>query len=76
MQFVRMFRIKELDNGWQWPDIETLNDCECFCAEELEIPQEYLETIDLFEEEMHITLCKDRSYIRDDWYVNLSRISA
>ena len=76
MQFVTMFKIKELDNGWQWPDIETMNDCECFCAEELEIPQEYLKTIDLFNEEMHVTLCKDRAYVRDDWYVNLSRISA
>lgn len=76
MQFVTMFKIKELDNGWQWPDIETLNDCECFCAEELEIPKEYLKEISLYEEEMHVRLCKDRSYVRDDWYVNLSRISA
>ncbi len=76
MQFITKFRIKELDNGWEWPDIESLDDGECFCAEELEIPQQYLKQIVLFKDEMHVTLCKDRSYIRDDWYVNLSRISA
>jgi len=76
MQFMTMFKIKELDNGWQWPDIETDNDGECFCAEELEIPKEYLKTIKVYDEEMHVTLCRDRSYVRDDWYVNLSRISA
>jgi len=76
MQFITMFKIKELDNGWQWPDIETVNDGECFCEEELEIPQEYLKTVTLYKEEMHVTLCRDRTYVRDDWYVNLSRISA
>jgi len=76
MQFLTMFKIKELDNGWQWPDIETIDDGECFCEEELEIPQEYLQTVDLYDNEMHVTLCRDRAYVRDDWYVNLSRISA
>jgi len=76
MQVITMFKIRELDNGWQWPDIETRDDVECFCAEELEIPHEFLQAVDLYEEEMHVTLCRDRSYIRDDWYVNLSRISA
>ncbi len=75
MQFVTRFKITELDNGWQWPDIETIDDGEYFCAEELEIPREYLEEITLYEEELHVTLCRDRSYIRDDWYVNLSRVS-
>jgi len=76
MQFLTMFKIRELDNGWQWPDIESVRDCEYFCAEELEIPQEYLKTIKLYDEEMHVILCRDRTYIRDDWYVNLSRVSA
>lgn len=75
MQLITRFKIKELDNGWQWPDIETIDDGECFCSEELEIPHEFIKTIDLFDEELHVTLCRDRSYIRDDWYVNLSRIS-
>jgi len=76
MQFLIKFKIKELDNGWQWPDMESLSDCESFCQEELEIPQEYLETIKLYKEEMHLVLSRDRAYVRDDWYVNLSRVSA
>ncbi len=76
MQFITRFRIKELDNGWGWPDIETTSDGECFCKEELEIPQEYLKEIRLYENEILVTLCRDKSYVRDDWYVNLSRISA
>ena len=76
MQFLTRFKIKELDNGWQWPDLETVDDGESFCAQELEIPQEYLKTIALYQEEMHVTLCRDRNYVRDDWYVNLTRVSA
>ena len=76
MQFATKFKIKELDNGWEWPDIENVDDGECFCSEELEIPQEYLKNITLYKDEMHVTLCRDKSYVRDDWYVNLSRISA
>ena len=85
MQVITKFRIKELFNGWQWNDIEDIYDAEysskektlrLFCEEELEIPNQFLKTIELYEKEMHLTLCRDRSYIRDDWYVNLSRISA
>lgn len=76
MQFITRFTIKELDNGWGWPDIETRLDGECFCEEELEIPHQYLQDIQLYSDEMHVTLCRDKSYVRDDWYVNLSRISA
>ncbi|MDF1881711.1 hypothetical protein JHD50_10440 [Sulfurimonas sp. MAG313] len=76
MQFLTNFKIKELDYGWNWPDMTTVNDCEYFCQEELEIPHEFLKTIKLYDEEMHVTLCRNKAYIRDDWYVNLSRISA
>ncbi len=76
MQFYTRFKITELINGWHWNDIESIDDGECFCSEELEIPEQYLETIEVYEQEMHVTLCKDRSYVRDDWYVNLSRMSA
>jgi len=85
MQFATKFKIKNLDNGWEWPDLENIDDGEyfsketahrLFCEEELEIPDQFLKTIELYDEEMHVTLCRDRSYVRDDWYVNLSRISA
>jgi len=76
MQFLTRFKIKELDNGWVWPDIETVEDGACFCAEELEIPKEYLDVIKLYQNEMHVSLCRDRAYVGEDWYVNLSRISA
>lgn len=76
MQFLTKFTITELNNGWEWPDIENTRDCECFCEEELEIPQQFLKDIKLYDEEMQIHLCRDKSYVREDWYVNLSRISA
>jgi len=76
MQFLTRFKIKDLDNGWQWPDIETVYDGQSFCIQELEIPHEYLKSISLYQEEMLVTLCRDRNYVRDDWYVNLTRVSA
>ena len=76
MQFITRFTIKELDNGWGWPDIETTSDGVCFCEEELEIPRQFLKEIQLYEDEMQVTLSRDKSYVHDDWYVNLSRISA
>ncbi len=76
MQFLTRFKIKDLEDTWQWPDIKTENDGKNFCAEELEIPYEYLKAINLYHEELHLTLRRDKRYIRDDWYVNLTRISA
>jgi hypothetical protein len=85
MQFITEFRIKELENEWGWPEIEMNTQGQyfsqemtlrLFCEEELEIPPQYLKEIQLYRDEMHVTLCRDRSYIRDDWYVNLSRVSA
>lgn len=76
VQFTTKFTIKELDNGWQWPDFKSDDDGVCFCAEELEIPQEYLEKVIVLHNRLQVKLLKDRQYIREDWYVNLSRISA
>jgi len=76
MQFLTKFTITELDNGWGWPDIETILDCEYFCEEELEIPKQFLKDIKLYGENIQIHLSRNKAYIRDDWYVNLSRISA
>ncbi|MBE0499172.1 MAG: hypothetical protein IBX43_08040 [Campylobacterales bacterium] len=84
MRFLTKFTITELNNGWEWLDIEGIKDgkyfseemaLRLFCEEELEIPQQFLKEITLYEEQMQIQLCRDRSYIREDWYVNLSRIS-
>lgn len=47
-----------------------------FCEEELEIPNKFLKEIKLSDNGLCVILSRDRSYVRDDWYVNLSRISA
>lgn len=70
------FVIKELDNGWYWDDIYATSDAEIYCVEELEVPDEFIEKVEVFNEAFRIQLQRSRSYFRDDWYVNLQRIGA
>lgn len=71
-----VFVIKELDNGWTWHDIFSTDDIYGYCEEELEIPTESINSINCYENAFEVRLKKDRSMFREDWYVNLQRISA
>ncbi len=44
------------------------------CEEELEIPEECIKKIECYEDAFKIYLTPSRSYYRDDWYVNLTRL--
>ncbi len=68
-----VFVIRSLDNGWDWPDIDNENDIELYCLEELEVPEELIDNVACFDHAFQLTLKRERSYRRDDWYVNLLR---
>ena len=48
---------------------------EDYLYEELEIPQEYVVSLNISNEEVNIKLANSREYFSDDWYVNLQRVS-
>ncbi len=68
------FVIKTLDFGWYWQDIVNEYDAEIYCSEELEVPQEWIEEVECFENSFKLSLHRSRSYFNEDWYVNLRRI--
>ncbi|KIM11492.1 MAG: hypothetical protein KU37_04600 [Sulfuricurvum sp. PC08-66] len=71
-----VFTIRELENGWDWSDIYSMEDVHGYCEEELEIPNEAINTVHFYGEAIEVHLKKSRSMFREDWYVNLTRISA
>ena len=68
-----IFLIRSLDSGWDWPDMYSESDVELYCLEELEVPQEHIDGVEFFNNAFQLTLKRERSYHRDDWYVNLMR---
>lgn len=67
------FVIQHLDNGWDWPDIYSDEIAAEYFCEELEVPEELIESVECYEGAMMISLTPDRCYFREDWYVNLQR---
>lgn len=51
------------------------NMLEDYILEEFEIPQEYIQSLEVSEEKLNIKLSHGRHYFNDDWYVNLQRVS-
>ena len=69
----REFTIKT-DNLEFVYDVETalLKD---YIIEDLEIPEEFLTSINIEDDTVNIKLAQSRVYFNDDWYVNLQRVS-
>lgn len=67
------FLIRKLDNGWDWLDIYSEDVATLYCCEELEVPEDLIEDVECFEGAMKLSLVPDRSYYREDWFVNLQR---
>lgn len=67
------FLIRKLDNGWDWLDIYSEDVAVLYCCEELEVPEDLIEDVECFEGAMKLSLVPDRSYYREDWFVNLQR---
>jgi hypothetical protein len=61
------------------PDLEFFCELDDSCAKsicenELEIPEDYIKKIECYDDAFKIYLTPSRSYFRDDWYVNLTRL--
>ena len=46
---------------------------ENYLFEDLEIPQEYIKSLDISDNFVNIKLLNCRKYFNDDWYINLQR---
>jgi hypothetical protein len=51
------------------------NMLEEYVLEELEVPREYIKSLEISDELLNIKLAQGRNYFNDDWYVNLQRVS-
>ena len=47
---------------------------EDYLFEDLEVPYEYVESINISDEYVNIKLSPTKLYFNDDWYVNLQRV--
>ena len=64
--------IQELDLCYN-SDI-TLNIVEEYIHEDLEIPEECVDSFNISTEYVNVKLAKNSKYFNDDWYVNLHRV--
>jgi hypothetical protein len=71
----REFTIKTDDLEIEYDYSLTANLLEEYVLEELEIPQEYIKSLDIQEDAINVKLSSGRKYFNDDWYVNLQRVS-
>ena len=46
-----------------------------YLLEDLEVPEDYIESLDINDEYVSIKLSPKVKYFNDDWYVNLQRVS-
>jgi hypothetical protein len=42
---------------------------------DLEVPNQYIELLDIKDTYVNIKLSKTREYFNDDWYINLQRVA-
>ncbi len=70
------FIINRLDSGWVWQDIVDDDVATMYCQDELEIPEELINSLEYRNKSIVLSLYRERSYFRDDWYVNLQRIAS
>lgn len=70
----REFTIKteyfDIDSSY---DLE-LNLVEDYLYEDLEVPQECIESLKIYDKFVNIKLSSSKQYFNDDWYVNLQRV--
>lgn len=46
-----------------------------YVEQELEVPSEFIESLNIDKTYVNIKLSQTREYFNDDWYVNLQRVS-
>lgn len=69
------FIIKKLENEYCWQDF-TMDEIAYEYASDIHnIPSQYIENIDVFigSQRVEITLCEDKSIVKEDWYQLLLR---
>lgn len=56
-------------------DVEaTVEDVEEYLVEDLEVPQEYISSLNINDAYIKLELDPSKRYFNDDWYVNLQRV--
>ena len=70
-----LFVVRDLEDGWDWNDLLEVDEmAEEYCTTVLEIPSEHIEKVAVKGDGLSIKLEKNRAYLYDDWYTNLSRV--
>lgn len=46
-----------------------------YLVEDLEVPQDCIESLNIYDSYVNIKLTPTKKYFNDDWYVNLQRVS-
>lgn len=63
------FVFKGLEDGYDWYDFEMAGLGLDYATDVLNIPEEYLESVELVtQDKIGITLIEDKSIFREDWY--------
>jgi hypothetical protein len=71
----REFNIKTANLDLDYDNDITLDLIAEYLQEYFDVPQEFIESLQIKNDSVKIKLAQTRSYFNDDWYVNLQRVS-
>ena len=70
----REFTIQTENLDLDYDDNLNTNLIEEYVLEDLEVPQDCIESLKIYEDHVNIKLSTTKRYFNDDWYVNLQRV--
>ncbi|KIM09356.1 MAG: hypothetical protein KU28_01675 [Sulfurovum sp. PC08-66] len=70
------FIITELEGSWTWQDFLVEGMEYEYCTTALDIPEEAIEYIEVFDDSMEIQLFDDAEFANEDWYIQLVNLSS
>lgn len=71
----REFKILTYNLNLDYDDSLNKNLLEEYVIEDLEVPQDCIESLKIYDDYIDIKLSTKQRYFNDDWYVNLQRVS-
>ncbi|MEA2090890.1 MAG: hypothetical protein U9O83_00825 [Campylobacterota bacterium] len=71
----REFTIKTDSLNLDFDNYLTISLVEDYIMEDLEVPEEYIESLKINDRYVNIKLSPTKRYFNDDWYVNLQRVA-
>lgn len=69
------FIITMLESGWTWQDFQMEGMDLDYCTTVLDIPEEAIDYIEVFDHSLEIQLFDNTEFVNEDWYTQLNTLA-